>query len=151
MPERQIDDLLQKYSLINGKYHQIIWLIYSFVLKNQIKFTPLLNNQHNLMKILLEKFQEIIDLISPHFLSSIVKCVEYFIPAVISKESSETDRQMLNQIYLTLFKNIWEIKEDVRNFSDAYNEYLIVLFNKTLIENDHDNYFKSLIKQVKEK
>lgn len=47
-----------------------------------------------------------------------------------------------------MYKQIWEIHEDVKNFYEAFNEYLKILLSKELLEYDDDDIFKNLIKEV---
>ena len=51
-------------------------------------------------------------------------------------------------IFEILYKQVWENKEDVRSFIDAYNQFLNVIFSREIILNDHNDLFKNMIKRV---
>lgn len=77
-----IDNLNENYSIFNGKYLENLWKIYDFYLKNYnllLGKDQSLSSINHVLDILLSKYEESLDLVSPHSLSLIIKSSINFI------------------------------------------------------------------------
>ena len=92
---------------------------------------------------LIAKYQNTLDIISPYCLASLISCTKNF----FFTNSSESRGTLVN-IFLELKKMLWDIRDDVRNFSDSYNALLKVLFAKEIYKNDSDGSIKDLVLKV---
>ncbi|CAF0769437.1 unnamed protein product, partial [Brachionus calyciflorus] len=146
LPESVTNNIFENYSIFSGKYCELLWIVYDFFLKDLDSFLKIIENDDILsIKILLERFKNFSDLTSPSFLSSLVKSACRFKYLIGKNEENRKFRPEFSELLSILYKQIWEIDEDVKNFYGAFTEFLKILLSTELIENDEDNLFKNLI------
>ena len=105
--------------------------------------SKLLQDYDDLSLNLITKYQNTLDIISPYCLASLISCTKNFFFT-----NSTESRGTLVIIFLELKKMMWDIRDDVRNFSESYNAFLNVLFAKEIYENDSDGSIKDLVLKV---
>ena len=83
MPEIIRENILENYSIFNGRCCQLIWTVCDFILMDLEIFSKIVNdNQVLSIEIFLNKFLNFADLTSAGFLSSLIRCasrLKYFI------------------------------------------------------------------------
>ena len=138
MPEELIDDLMKNYSQYNGQYFTNLWTVYDFILMNSKIDKRNISDEN--FKVLLHKFKDTLDLMSPHCLASLIKSARNFFAATF-KES----QVLLVEVFDGLFNILWDMRDDAKNFNESYAQYLEVLFNPKNLVNDSDRIIKDFI------
>ncbi len=149
-----------------------LWKIYDFYLKNYnllLGKDQSLSSINNVLDTLLSKYEESLDLVSPHSLSLIISSsinfielfklsgdevqfsadflffiIHYFL--LISKKSY-VDRYL--NILRNFYGQIWGFYQDIRNFNDAFESFINILFSTQLFNFNHSlNKIQEFIKEV---
>jgi tRNA guanosine-2'-O-methyltransferase len=101
------------------------WKIYSFLLEKKSICQVLKENNKNIVNDLLTKYNESIELVPSQDLSSFIDSSTSFVQHICGDCKSQ---EIFAQIIENLYFNIWENKEDVRNFIDSFNSFLNAIF-----------------------
>jgi len=110
-----MQDLVSQYSEFNGQYLQKVWQSNSFLI------------QHDSSIDLLDEYADSLELASPHCLASLIECSQCF----------RVTPSLMN-VFQSIFKLVWEIREDSRLFNDSYQKYLqCLLTNEVFKSNSH--------------
>ena len=64
------------------------------------------------------------------------------------KKSNTEYRKQLKNVFDLVFKQVWAIKEDVRNFQESYNQLMKVLLSTEILASDSDDLFKNMVSNV---
>lgn len=141
MLEELIDDLIKNYSQYNGQYFTKLWTVYDFILRNSKIDKRSISDED--FKVLLQKFKDTLDLISPHCLASLIKSARNFFAATFRESQI-----LLVEVFDGLFKILWDMRDDAKNFNESYTQYLKVLFNPKNLQNDSDGIVQDFILKV---
>lgn len=72
--------------MFNGKYLEITWSIYDFLLREKTLFKLYNDNKINLLETLIEKYKNSIDLSSPHVLAALTKSSQNLIYLTLANQ-----------------------------------------------------------------
>jgi hypothetical protein len=148
LPKRIIDNIIQNFSIFNGKYHEIMWMCIDFLLGEPKLYAIAKEEDTDILENLIEKYKETSELASPHSLASLVKSATSLNHLVNSSSSREILFKKFLPILESLYKFIWENHQDVRNFNDSYNQFLELIFSRDNLILDTDNLLKSFLVEV---
>lgn len=76
LPNEIVNDILENYSIYNGQYFTQLWVIYDFLIGDIRANKCRLSDED--FKLLLGRFSDTLDLISPHCLAKFIKCARNF-------------------------------------------------------------------------
>ena len=136
--------ILDNYSIYNGQYYTKLWFIYDFILSGYVcdnsksKSISAKDFTH-----LICKYKETLDLMSPHCISPFIRCSKNFFRCN-DEESQRTVVSILNG----LFDFLWDMRDDAKNFNEAYGHFLAIIFAPCVQENDSSGIFKQFLLQV---
>ena len=116
------DDLIQQYSEFNGQYLEKIWQSKAFLMRHDISldFTS--------------EYADSLELVSPHCLASLIECAK-----------SLRVTPGLPNVFQSILKLVWELREDSRLFSDSYQAYLDCLISQEVFKSNADFLITTLI------
>ena len=127
--------------MINGKFYENMWMVYDFLLRENVSKKDV----NTLLDTLLAKYKESLELISPQCLSAFVKCSKQF--SRLITEPHQTKEWI--EIFEHLYKLIWDIEVDVKNFNESLEEFLDNFLTEKLVRNDaDDNLYKNTVAKV---
>ena len=135
LPGSIVDDIVAHYSLFAGKYQQSVWTIYHFVLDTSGDLADSeaesqqrchIDDQATLDK-LFAAYTCVIEMTTPQSMAAIVQCAASLARTRLLQSSDDDSRDQLVQMYDRLSKLVWEIAQDVRHFSVAFETFLDVV------------------------
>jgi hypothetical protein len=152
LPDRVALSLNANHSLLTGEIINSIWQINELILSNQSLLRLSDMDTRCALEDLLEKYRNFVDLISPHSLSNFVchgKALFTLIGSTGANEQQKRQQQIdtIISILKDLYRVLWDLREDVRNFYEIYAIYLDCLFVgvRALNYDDHFNEFVSKV------
>jgi hypothetical protein len=149
LPNSIIDNIIERFSIFNGKYFEIMWIIFDYVLGQPKLYAILKEKNPNIIETLIKKYKEDIELASPHCLASLVKSAKNLLFLVNSNDLKSLHYKGFLEILSDLYKLIWDIQQDVKNFNDSFNEFLNLIFFRENLTCDDDHSFKNFLIEVR--
>ena len=149
LPSSTLENIVERFSIFNGKYFQIMWTIYDYLLGEAKIYAFLKETNANIVESLIAKYKEDLELASPHCLASLVKSAKSLLSLVTSGDMRGKYHEDFLVILSNLYKLIWDIQQDVKNFNDSYNEFLDLIFCVENIAYDQDHSFKKFLMDVR--
>lgn len=134
--------ILDNYSIYNGQYHTRLWFIYDFILSeyDSQKSTCISSGDFTL---LVNKYRDSLELTTPQCITPFIRCFKNFF------RTSDTENQRtVVGILNSTFDYLWNMRDDAKNFNEAYAQYLDVLFSPRVLENDADGVFKQFLLDI---
>ncbi len=107
MPLSLKEYLNENYSTFNSRYYKVIWSISEFLLRESEHFKQ--PNGSFIFERLLNKFGTVIELASPHFLHSLVKCLKSFIRLSVNLSNQEWVWSIVYYILKNLIRNCYRV------------------------------------------
>ena len=99
LPDSIYNNLIEKFSVFNGKYLEITWSIYDFLLREKTLFKLYNDNKINLLETLIEKYRNSIDLTSPHVLASLTKSFQNLIYLTLANQQVNLKCILIFRVY----------------------------------------------------
>lgn len=142
LPATVASSLLDNYSIYNGQYHTRLWFIYDFILGGYDSQKPA-DVSSNDFTLLINKYRDSIELTTPQCITQLISCSKNFFRA-----SDAENQQIVVAILNSIFDYLWDMRNDAKNFNEAYAQYLEVLFAPCVLVNDTNGIFKQFLLDI---
>jgi hypothetical protein len=148
LPKNISDNIIENFSIFNGKYYEIMWICIDFLLGDPKLYAIVKSQNTRILENLIENFRETTELASPHSLASLVKSAKSLNYLVNTSDSRGVLYEKFLPILNSLYKFIWDNHQDVRNFNDSFIQFLGLIFSRENLLFDSDNLLKKFLVEV---